>query len=57
MAGLGRASWGSRKTLRPSSGVGGSLLCSAFNFSTCKKKKEQNFQTTLTACDLNGNTG
>lgn len=35
------ASWGSRKTLRPSSGVGGSLLCSAFNFSTCKKKRKE----------------
>lgn len=44
------ASWGSRKTLRPSSGVGGSLLCSAFNFSTCKQRIDLNHK-----CDLNGN--
>lgn len=41
MDGLGEASRGSRKTLRPSSGVGGSLLCSAFNFSTCVNKNKR----------------
>lgn len=40
VGGLCEASWGSRKTLRPRRGVGGSLLCSAFSFSTCRKKTE-----------------
>ncbi len=36
----GEESWGSKKTFLPSKGVGGSLLCSAFIFSTYIVKQE-----------------